>query len=293
MLKQRSQKTTSSRTAISAAARVRASASGARRRWYVSRWAVLGPMPGRRANASIRRATGSMTGLATGRRSQARDARGRRSRRPSSARPSSREARRASLTAATTRSWSMSTSSGSTADGSMVMPDQLLLAGHGRADDAAARRAVDGRRLQLLLDARHLLLHLLRHPLQVRHAHDRVPPRSWFVRTSLRDCRATRSRRTAWVARARRAAAGQLTSATSSKVVVEDALRLGQDEVARRLRRSAGSRSRLVATQRTPTSWPRTCSMPASRIAPRASRRPRGGTPAPPGSRASRRHPRR
>src|SRR4051794_24578564 len=63
MLKQRSQKTTWSRTATSAAASVRASASGARSRWYVRRWAVLGPIPGRRANASMRRATGSMTGV--------------------------------------------------------------------------------------------------------------------------------------------------------------------------------------------------------------------------------------
>ena len=56
---------------------------------------------------------------------------------------SSRDARSASLTAATTRSWSISTSSGSTADGSIVTRDELLLAGHGRADDAAAGRAVD------------------------------------------------------------------------------------------------------------------------------------------------------
>src|SRR6187402_751427 len=53
MLKQRSQKTTWSRTAIRAAASVRASASGARSRWKVSRWAVFGPIPGRRANASM------------------------------------------------------------------------------------------------------------------------------------------------------------------------------------------------------------------------------------------------
>src|SRR5438093_12035411 len=65
MLKQRSQKTTSSRIATRAAARVRASESGVRRRWYVSLWAVLGPIPGRRANASIRRATGSMSDAAT------------------------------------------------------------------------------------------------------------------------------------------------------------------------------------------------------------------------------------
>ena len=83
----------------------------------------------------------------------------------------SREARRASLTAATTRSWSISTSSGSTADGSIVDADELLLAGDGGADDAAAGRAVDDGRLELGLDAQHLLLHLLRHPLQVAHAH--------------------------------------------------------------------------------------------------------------------------
>ncbi len=50
---------------MSAAASVRASASGARSRWKVSRWAVFGPIPGRRANDSMSRATGSMTGLAT------------------------------------------------------------------------------------------------------------------------------------------------------------------------------------------------------------------------------------
>ena len=43
---------------------------------------------------------------------------------------SSRDARRASLTAATTRSCSISTSAGSTADGSIVDADELLLAGH-------------------------------------------------------------------------------------------------------------------------------------------------------------------
>src|SRR3954470_1019607 len=66
MLKQRSQKTTWSRTATSAAASVRASASGARSRWYVRRCAVLGPIPGRRANDSMSRATGSMTAEVTG-----------------------------------------------------------------------------------------------------------------------------------------------------------------------------------------------------------------------------------
>src|SRR6187401_2118897 len=65
MLKHRSQNTTWSSTSTSAAARLRASASGARSRWYVRRWAVFGPMPGRRANDSMRRATGSMRGVAT------------------------------------------------------------------------------------------------------------------------------------------------------------------------------------------------------------------------------------
>ncbi len=50
---------------MSAAASVRASDSWARSRWNVRRWAVFGPIPGRRANDSMRRATGSMTGLAT------------------------------------------------------------------------------------------------------------------------------------------------------------------------------------------------------------------------------------
>src|SRR6186997_644822 len=71
MLKQRSQKTTWSRTATSAAASVLASASGARRRWYVRRWAVFGPTPGSRAKASISRATGSISGVGTRRESHA------------------------------------------------------------------------------------------------------------------------------------------------------------------------------------------------------------------------------
>ena len=46
MSKQRSQKTTSSRTETSAAASARASVSGARSRWYVRRCAVFGPDAG-------------------------------------------------------------------------------------------------------------------------------------------------------------------------------------------------------------------------------------------------------
>src|SRR3954469_22206132 len=38
-------------------------------------------------------------------------------------------------------------------------PDELLLPGHGRLDDPAARGALDGGRLELGLDARHVLLH--------------------------------------------------------------------------------------------------------------------------------------
>jgi hypothetical protein len=49
-------------------------------------------------------------------------------------------------------------------------PDQVLLAGDGRLDDAAARGSLDGGRLELLLDARHLLLHLHQHLLRV-HRH--------------------------------------------------------------------------------------------------------------------------
>ena len=53
---------------------------------------------------------------------------------------------------------------------------QLLLAGHGRLDDAAAGRTIDGQALELALDAQHLLLHLLRHALQVGHAHRSILP---------------------------------------------------------------------------------------------------------------------
>ena len=49
--------------------------------------------------------------------------------------------------------------------------DDLLLAGDRRRDDPAAGGPVDDRRLQLGLDAQHLLLHLLGHPLQIRHPH--------------------------------------------------------------------------------------------------------------------------
>ncbi len=48
---------------------------------------------------------------------------------------------------------------------------QLLLPGHGRAHDATAGRAVHGGGLEFALDAQHLLLHLLGHPLQVGHPH--------------------------------------------------------------------------------------------------------------------------
>src|SRR5947208_10195892 len=78
-------------------------------------------MPGSRANASIRRATGSTRGAAT---------LGGASYMPGRRRPpvtaaifdsaSSRDARRPSLTAATTRSWSISTSAASTAPGSIA-----------------------------------------------------------------------------------------------------------------------------------------------------------------------------
>src|SRR4029078_551672 len=76
MLKQREQKTTCSRTETSAVARGRASASGALSRWKGGRWAVFGPIPGRRLNASISLATGSMSGLATASGLQSRQAPG-------------------------------------------------------------------------------------------------------------------------------------------------------------------------------------------------------------------------
>ncbi len=49
--------------------------------------------------------------------------------------------------------------------------DEFLLPGRRRPDDTASRRTLDDGRLELRLHAQHLLLHLLRHPLQVLHPH--------------------------------------------------------------------------------------------------------------------------
>ena len=113
-------------------------------------------------------------------------------------------------------------------------------------DDAAAGRAVDDRGLELGLDAQHLLLHLLGHPLQVGHAHGCAPPRGRSS-VSLADAR-------------RRAASGRGRSADLAdvdEVVREDAPRLGDERPspssARRRRARCWS-----TTQRTPTSRPRT-----------------------------------
>src|SRR5215212_453302 len=167
MLKQRSQKTTLSRTSTRAAARTRASPSGARRRWYVRRWAVLGPIPGSRENASINRATGSIRVDGTGRRGlEARD-------------PEAARHRRHLLLGKPPRG---SEGIVDRRDDQVLEHldvrrvdrrridrdgDELLLSGDHCADDTAAGRAVHGRVAQLALDALHLLLHLLGHPLQV------------------------------------------------------------------------------------------------------------------------------
>ena len=92
---------------------------------------------------------------------------------------SAREARSASFTAATTRSWSISTSAGSTADGSIVTDTTSWLPGDAGRHDATAGGALDYRGSELLLDAQHLALHLLRHPLEVAEPH---PDRSSFRR---------------------------------------------------------------------------------------------------------------
>ena len=84
---------------------------------------------------------------------------------------SSRDARRASLTAATTRSWSISTSAGSTADGSIVMltssclPVTVALTTPPPAEPSTCAASSSP------WTRSHLLLHLLRHPLQVGHPH--------------------------------------------------------------------------------------------------------------------------
>src|SRR6476469_8907522 len=171
MLKQRSQKTTWSRTATSAAARVRASSSAALRRWYVRRWAVFGPIPGKRANESMSRATGSMRGVAT-RRSHPRDAQ--------------------------TAGHGGHLLLGEFTRGTQGVVDRrddevlehldigrvhgagidrdahdFLLARDRCADDTAAGRAYDRGSRELILDAQRLALHLLDHLLQVGHAHRR------------------------------------------------------------------------------------------------------------------------
>src|SRR5206468_2781853 len=168
--KQRSQNTTWSRTAISAAARVRASVSDARSRWNVRRWAVFGPMPGSRANDSISRATGSMSGLATGRGLHPRQAK------PAGHRGHLllREGPCGPKRVVDGRDHEvLEHVDVGRVDHRRVDGDthELLLAGDCGADDAAARRTVDLRRLELRLDPLHLLLHLLRDPLQVAHPH--------------------------------------------------------------------------------------------------------------------------
>ena len=78
----------------------------------------------------------------------------------------------AELTAAMTMSCSISTSSGSTASGSIVSVMQLALAVDLRRDNAAARRSGVCFGVQLLLHFQHVLLHLLclLHKIALSHA---------------------------------------------------------------------------------------------------------------------------
>src|SRR5262245_30873715 len=175
MLKQRSQNTTWSRTATRAAASVRASASGARSKWYVRRWAVLGPTPGSRANASMRRATGSISGVGTRRRSHARDAEPAGHGRHLLLGDAPGVAERV-VDGGDDQVLEHLDISRVDRVGIDRHRDQLLLARDDRGDDAAAGRAVDRHGLELALDAEQLLLHLLGHPLQVAHPHVVPPP---------------------------------------------------------------------------------------------------------------------
>ncbi len=106
---------------------------------------------------------------------------------------SSWAARSASLVAAMTRSWSISTSSGSTAAGSMRTSRTSRCAGHDDRDHAAAGARLDGLVGELLLGLGHLLLHLLDllHHLLVLRVHGRASP-------STRRRAARRRRARAW-----------------------------------------------------------------------------------------------
>ena len=135
--------------------------------WNASRWAVRLPMPGSLPSSVTSRWRGgaSKTRL-RGRAGPARRGRrpGRRARRstpPILSAASSCAERSASLTAARTMSCSISTSSGSTASGSIVIDSMCELAGGDDLDHAAARGRLDPLVLERLLRGHHLLLHLL------------------------------------------------------------------------------------------------------------------------------------
>ena len=128
-----------------AAASVRASESWARSRWKVSRWAVFGPMPGRRANDSIRRATGSMMGLTMGGWAYI----------PRQAKPTGHGGHLLLGQLAGRAEGVVDRGHDEVLEHLDIVrvdrrrvdgdADQLLLAGHGRAHDAAARRPLDQR----------------------------------------------------------------------------------------------------------------------------------------------------
>src|SRR6185503_9600899 len=190
MLKQRSQNTTSSRTATSADASARASPSGARRMWKVSRCAVFGPIPGRRLNASISFSTGSMSSVAT-----VRDPGwvGSAPEQPAQAAQGLHRAHLLLRQAAGRVERLVDRGGDEVLEHLDVIGvdrrgvdrhrDERLLPGGNRADDPAARGTFDLGLAELGLDSLHLLLHLRRHALQVAHAHRLLP----YVRLSLRD----------------------------------------------------------------------------------------------------------
>ncbi len=136
------------------------------------RCALFGPTPGSRPSSSIRSWT-APSYMPAARRSEAGQPRP-----PGTPPPvtgpifcsaSSSTARLASRTAATTRSCSVSTSSGSTACGSMVQRAQLAAAGQRRGDQPAAGGAGDLGVGELGLRGGELLLHLLRLLHQLLH----------------------------------------------------------------------------------------------------------------------------
>ena len=180
---------------------------------------------------------------------------------------SSPAARLASRTAATTRSARVSTSSGSTAFGSMVSAVQLARAGDGRRDQPAAGRAGDLGRGELGLGGLQLLLHLLRLLHQLLHVRLAAEPTADAAPRLLRRRAARPSRRGAAAA----------TAALRVRVVgcAKLALRVGGWLAVFRPR--AFSRRGLRVTPAQPARRPRRDARPSR-------------SPTPPGLRRVRRH---